>query len=155
QSPPTHRRRPSRPWRHRRRRPRPETIMTTQQKTQKKYYTPAEANAALPLVRSILRDLTELVASIQERQQRLLNIRNAGKIDEAHEEEIEHMVDEFEADQEKMRDYEEELKSLNVELKDHFTGLVDFRSWMDGREVYLCWRLGEPEVSHWHELDAG
>ena len=26
---------------------------------------------------------------------------------------------------------------------------------MDGREVYLCWRLGEPEVMFWHELDAG
>jgi hypothetical protein len=26
---------------------------------------------------------------------------------------------------------------------------------MDGREVYLCWRLGEPEVAFWHELDAG
>jgi hypothetical protein len=26
---------------------------------------------------------------------------------------------------------------------------------MDHREVYLCWRLGEPEVMYWHELDAG
>jgi hypothetical protein len=26
---------------------------------------------------------------------------------------------------------------------------------MDGREVYLCWRLGEPEVAHWHELNEG
>jgi hypothetical protein len=26
---------------------------------------------------------------------------------------------------------------------------------MDNREVYLCWRLGEPAVEHWHELNAG
>ena len=26
---------------------------------------------------------------------------------------------------------------------------------MDDHEVYLCWRLGEPEVGHWHDLDAG
>jgi hypothetical protein len=26
---------------------------------------------------------------------------------------------------------------------------------MDGRIVFLCWKLGEPEVTHWHELDAG
>jgi len=26
---------------------------------------------------------------------------------------------------------------------------------MDDREVCLCWRLGEPQVMHWHELDAG
>jgi hypothetical protein len=33
--------------------------------------------------------------------------------------------------------------------------LVDFRALMEGREVYLCWLLGEEEVTHWHELDAG
>ena len=26
---------------------------------------------------------------------------------------------------------------------------------MDGRPVLLCWRLGEPEVQFWHEVDAG
>jgi hypothetical protein len=26
---------------------------------------------------------------------------------------------------------------------------------MDGHEVYLCWRLGEPEVIYWHELHTG
>jgi hypothetical protein len=25
----------------------------------------------------------------------------------------------------------------------------------DGRIVYLCWQLGEPEISWWHELEAG
>ncbi len=54
-----------------------------------------------------------------------------------------------------MREYEQELRKLGVELKDYFTGLIDFPCWMDGREVYLCWQLGEPEVAHWHELDAG
>ena len=26
---------------------------------------------------------------------------------------------------------------------------------IDGREVYLCWELGEDEVAHWHDLDSG
>jgi hypothetical protein len=26
---------------------------------------------------------------------------------------------------------------------------------MEGREVCLCWKLGEPEVLFWHELEAG
>ena len=62
---------------------------------------------------------------------------------------------EFERDQQRMHEYEEELKNLGIELKDYDTGLIDFLCWMDGREVYLCWRLGESEVSHWHEIDAG
>ena len=54
-----------------------------------------------------------------------------------------------------MKDFVQELNALGVELKDYYTGLVDFPGWMNGHEVYLCWRLGEPEVAHWHELDAG
>ena len=47
------------------------------------------------------------------------------------------------------------MRGLNVELKDYFSGLVDFPCWMDDHEVYLCWRLDESEVTHWHEIDAG
>lgn len=34
-------------------------------------------------------------------------------------------------------------------------GLLDFPTTLDGRWVYLCWRLGEPEVAYWHEVEAG
>ena len=47
------------------------------------------------------------------------------------------------------------INHLDCELKDIERGLVDFPSLREGREVYLCWRLGEPEVAFWHELDAG
>ena len=48
-----------------------------------------------------------------------------------------------------------ELDQLGVELKDPDTGLIDFRSRRQGRVVYLCWRLGEPRIDYWHELDTG
>src|SRR5438093_10522542 len=73
----------------------------------------------------------------------------------AHQEEADHAQREFEREQDRLRDYEEELKKLGVILKEYYTGLIDFPCWMDDHEVYLCWRLGEPEVSHWHEIDAG
>src|SRR5437660_1491268 len=57
--------------------------------------------------------------------------------------------------QERMQEYEQELKQIGVELKDYFGGLIDFPGLRNGRPVYLCWRLGEPEVSHWHDLEAG
>ncbi len=47
------------------------------------------------------------------------------------------------------------LHELGVELKDPAIGLIDFRSLREGRVVYLCWRLGEPGIGYWHELDAG
>jgi hypothetical protein len=33
--------------------------------------------------------------------------------------------------------------------------LVDFYSKRDGRDVFLCWKQGEPAVEHWHELEGG
>lgn len=48
----------------------------------------------------------------------------------------------------------EPLEAMGVEVK-AIDGLVDFRAWREGRTVYLCWKYGEPEVRHWHELDAG
>jgi hypothetical protein len=44
---------------------------------------------------------------------------------------------------------------MGIEVKDIDMGLVDFRSNMDGREVYLCWKLGEEHISFWHELHTG
>jgi hypothetical protein len=125
------------------------------QRPKKKYYTVAEANATLPLLRSILRDVTALAGELRGRHERLARLQDAGKLDAAHDEEIQAEIAEFERGQERMKEYEAELGRLHIELKDYFTGLVDFRAVIDGREVYLCWRLGEAEVAHWHELDAG
>jgi hypothetical protein len=124
---------------------------------EKRYFTAAQANASLPLVRAIVRDIAELARDLHERQERLTRVGppQRGSISEAYQEELRLAEAEIERDQERLLGYAKELKELGVELKDYFTGLVDFPSLMDNREVYLCWRLGEPEVAYWHELEAG
>lgn len=47
------------------------------------------------------------------------------------------------------------LEESGIVLRDIDRGLVDFPALMDGREVYLCWELGEDDVGFWHELEAG
>jgi hypothetical protein len=124
----------------------------------KKYFTPSEANATLPLLRSILRDVTALAAELKERQERLGRVAapaRGQKPSDAYQEELQEIQAEFERDRGRMQEYFEEIQRLGVELKDPYTGLVDFPSILDDHEVYLCWRLGEPAVAHWHELDAG
>jgi len=49
-----------------------------------------------------------------------------------------------------------EVQELGVEVKDLDLGLIDFRTVRNGREVYLCWRLGEGDrILYWHDLDSG
>src|SRR5271165_4281034 len=104
--------------------------MAIKDKTKKKYYTVAEANATLPLLRSILRDITELAFDLQARYELLADLRHGN--DPADKDRIEKLENQFENDQERMRGFEDELRKLDVELKDYFSGLVDFRCMMNG-----------------------
>ena len=47
------------------------------------------------------------------------------------------------------------LEESGIVLRDIDRGLVDFPAVVDGREIYLCWELGEDEVGYWHELEGG
>jgi hypothetical protein len=69
--------------------------------------------------------------------------------------ELSQIEEELEKDGQRLHEYVAELRALGVEPKNGPEGLVDFPSLIDGRLVYLCWKLGEPEVLFWHEIDAG
>jgi hypothetical protein len=47
------------------------------------------------------------------------------------------------------------IDELGITLREIETGLVDFPALVSGRQVWLCWRLGEDAVDWWHELTTG
>ena len=47
------------------------------------------------------------------------------------------------------------IDELGVTLREIETGLIDFPALVSGRQVWLCWRLGEGDVAFWHELSEG
>ncbi len=47
------------------------------------------------------------------------------------------------------------IEEVGCLIKDLDTGLVDFPTTYRGREVYLCWRLGEFGIQFWHGVDEG
>jgi hypothetical protein len=47
------------------------------------------------------------------------------------------------------------IDELGVILREIETGLIDFPALVTGRQVWLCWRLGEHEIAWWHELSTG
>jgi len=124
--------------------------------TKRRYFSVEEANKTLPLVRAIVTDIVQQWRNVHELKQRLAAVISERKrpSSDPYSEELAQSQAEMETEEEKLAAYIDELTKLGVELKGP-DGLCDFYSIMDGREVYLCWRLGEPEVSHWHELNAG
>jgi len=47
------------------------------------------------------------------------------------------------------------LAELGVQVRDLEMGLVDLPGERDGRPVWLCWRLADPELAFWHATDEG
>ena len=122
----------------------------------KKFFSVEDANRALPLVKAIVGDIVrqfEVVNGLQHRLSALTADRRRAPKD-PYSEELAHSQAELQAEEAKLRTFVEELTHLGVELKGP-DGLCDFPSLREGREVYLCWRHGEAEVTYWHELDAG
>src|SRR5438105_10918898 len=56
---------------------------------------------------------------------------------------------------ERISDSVEAIQEMGVLVKDLDIGLCDFPYLYDGRVVYLCWKLGEPEIRFWHEVEDG
>lgn len=47
------------------------------------------------------------------------------------------------------------IDAMGITLRDIERGLIDFPALATGRQIWLCWQLGETEITTWHELDAG
>jgi hypothetical protein len=122
----------------------------------RRYFTVEEANKALPLVRMILSDIVRQNRVVEDLQQRLSMVARERRrpSNDVYSEELAQSQAELETEENKLRGYIEELRRLGVEFKGA-DGLCDFYSMMDGREVFLCWRLGEPEIQYWHDLESG
>ena len=48
-----------------------------------------------------------------------------------------------------------ELEDQGIVLRDPDRGLIDFRALHSGREVLLCWQLGEENLEWWHLPEDG
>jgi hypothetical protein len=115
-----------------------------------KHFTVEEANALLPELRELLADVREirdaLVVDMEAAKVVLRQARKNGGGKEAHP---------YLESIHKLNRRLGRLSEIGVQIKDVDKGLVDFPAWRDGREVFLCWHLGEDEVRFWHELETG
>lgn len=110
-----------------------------------KRFSLAQANKSLPLVRRIVADIVTCHDQATQIQSQL----------ESQPSEQKQLEKQLEGKLERLQSLVEELTEVGVELKDYQMGLVDFIGQHKGRDVYLCWKLGEEQVTHWHEINSG
>jgi hypothetical protein len=114
-----------------------------------RHFTRAEANALLP-------QLTAMLSQLREAKDELTD-------SEAHEALGEAAPSNGGGDEGKqvgvafleVRRILGTIEESGIVLRDIDRGLIDFPALIDGREVYLCWEVGEDDVAFWHDMDAG
>lgn len=47
------------------------------------------------------------------------------------------------------------IDGWGITLRDIDSGMIDFPALVSGRQVWLCWQLGEGPIAWWHELEDG
>ena len=49
----------------------------------------------------------------------------------------------------------DEIAAIGCHFKGFDAGLVDFYTLREDRLVFLCWRVDEDHITHWHDVESG
>ncbi len=130
--------------------------MTTQMTEQR--LTIAAAQARLPLVRRIVRDVVQLNKQIVETRERLDEMRSRRgekTLKDIYGEEWLAIEIELEQDRERLIGFVDELAQLGAKMLDVQLGTVGFLSERGGQGILLSWMYDEPRIEFWHEINQG
>jgi hypothetical protein len=116
------------------------------------FYDIDAANARLAELRPLLTALRDARDEVAAGQLRLAQLRAADDTDPAL---VAREQEGMTITVKRMEQAVRQIDAWDVTLRDIGTGLVDFPALVNGRPIWLCWKLGEDDVGHWHELDAG
>ncbi|HEY3131954.1 MAG TPA: DUF2203 domain-containing protein [Acidobacteriota bacterium] len=117
---------------------------------QKRYFTLNEANQVLKEVRGWVAHLTDVKKSLDAKGAEIEQLKEKG-VDNAGSPVgtlyVEELID--------LQNTLNRIQEQGILVKDLNRGLIDFPHLKDGREVYLCWEMGEESIEFWHEIEEG
>jgi hypothetical protein len=123
-----------------------------------RHFTITEARALLPPVGRLIRESVqskgryqEAETYMQELAQRILMLGGIS-VDTAA---AEGWKTQRDTSAQALKQALERIEELGVVVKDLDVGLIDFPTLYRGEEVYLCWRMDENDIAHWHGVHEG
>ncbi len=117
-------------------------------------FTHEEATALLPDLRARLQNVAAMKRRLDDVQREFNAIRQHARSN-GHATRAQELGTELDTLVHDLNAAIAAIHALGIAVKDLDSGLVDFPSERDGRVVYLCWRMDEPAIVAWHELDGG
>ena len=117
---------------------------------QKRYFTLEEANQCIPELTEEILTLQALKSELAELHAELTPMFEVISLNGGDKRSPEYLRAGTQ-----FRQIIERIANRGCHLKGLDPGLIDFPHLRDGKEVYLCWRLGEQKIRYWHETDTG
>jgi len=114
-----------------------------------KHYTREEARSLLPEIQEWLERLQLLRNQIEEQEQQLSELMKPG-CDLGGD-----LVNHWTRGMAEIKVLLTKFFEREIQIKDLERGLIDFPSLREGKEVFLCWEQGEPDIDFWHDLEGG
>ena len=116
-----------------------------------KYFTRQEADALIPDLETLFKKIIALEAKAQVKLESLQALEAKG--DQPAQFALEKGQIDFLAKE--INVLLQSILDLGAMPKGIDPALVDFPHRLGGKEVYLCWRLGEKKITHYHGLEGG
>ena len=120
-----------------------------------KFFTLAEANRTLPLVKRVVQDIMTVYPEWKDLVARYELVAAQAKPEWGESQEQLGLKNQIDTVAGKINSYLKELEQIGCEFKGFDEGLVDFHGRLEEREILWCWRQGEDRISHFHDLEAG
>lgn len=120
-----------------------------------RYFTLSEANRTLPLVKRIVADITALYPEWRSLVSQYEVVAAQARPEWGESPEQVRLRTEIEVVAKRMQEFLHELEQIGCVFKGFDDGLVDFHGKLDDRDIFWCWKQGEDEIRHWHDLEAG
>ena len=118
-------------------------------------FTLEEAERTLPLLRRILTDLRAEHRVWQDTGAEYELLSAGTRPGEAESEAALAMRRLVTESAERIKAYLDEIQAIGCLFKGFDAGLIDFYTLREDRLVFLCWRVDEEHITHWHEVDSG
>lgn len=123
-----------------------------------RYFRVEEAEGLLPRVEERLREAIVLKSDYQKADEQLNDaLRRIAMLGGAivDREQILSIRAARDTSAARLKEIFEAIQEIGCEVKDLDIGLIDFLTLYNGEEVYLCWKLGEQGITHWHGVQEG
>jgi hypothetical protein len=117
-------------------------------------FTVGEANGLLPTLRPLVEQILENIRRLKSASETV--IRKEGLDPETP-----NLMNRLRDDSEiarligQVKGWVDEINSFGCICKGVEQGLIDFPCMLGAEVVFLCWQIGEPNVTFWHRIEDG